>query len=359
MAVLGNRFFLLSKGSKAKDLFIYDSKGEKTRPLLRPSFYTGDTQFISHFTIEKSTALVIHLDSEKGRQFLWAIPKGKETRLKDFTDLFPEEPYQIEWDPLGKRRLFAFQNGYLNRLDVVTNIITPKFLDGVRGFGIFNKKLYVLRSDFVFERMDSEAGREKVLFQDPVLGRSLFGEEGFYKIHVFSDDVILFLGEEGELFANRLPYRFVKEGVLGLQFYPKLKSLLLWKKDALGILDFSKERDEKAIFETGLQLVWVYKQGKNVEQAFWVHEDSHILFRDGKKVFLLELETYGKPHLSEILEVKGGSSIFYSEESGKLYYLEAVDGVFSSLEVLPKMEILPLAFPEREAEPKKKEVSEL
>ena len=53
------------------------------------------------------------------------------------------------------------------------------------------------------------------------------------------------------------------------------------------------------------------------------------------------------------------SAVFYSEESGKLYYLEPETGYLSSIEILPKWEILPRALPEVKEQKKKSQITEL
>ena len=362
VSIPGTRFFLLSKGTKAKYFFIYDWKEDKVRPLFPENFSFLDYKVLSHFQVKESPAFLLRVGNETEENFFWIVPRKEEIQIKDITSLFSEKPRQIEWDPQAKKYLFAFQNDYLNRINLSLNTTEPKFLDRIRGYGLFEKKLYILRSNNTFEQMDLDGKWEKLLLRDPALGGSLFGTKGNYQVKVFSDDIILFLGEKGELLGNRLPYRFIEEGVLGLEFYPKLKRVLIWKKDALGILDFSKQRSElgeKEVFETGPKLIWVFKKGEKIEQAFWVYEGSHILFQDKNKVFLLELETYGKPHLNFLVEVKRKSSIFYSEESGKLYYIDSITGNPTSMEILPRWEILTLPFPERKEEKKKAEIGEL
>ena len=72
----------------------------------------------------------------------------------------------------------------------------------------------------------------------------------------------------GELIGSQIPYRFVDEGVLGLQYERRSKRLLFWKKDALGVLDLSEERDGEGVFETIPKPVWIYQRGERIEQAF-------------------------------------------------------------------------------------------
>jgi hypothetical protein len=207
--------------------------------------------------------------------------------------------------------------------------------------------------------MDLGGEQEKILSQDAVLGASLFRQDNFYRIKVFSEDffsenVLLFHGKDGELLANRLPYRFVPGGVLGFELSSKPKRVLLWTKNTLGILDFFKNRpEEETIFEPAPELVWLIRERENIEQAFWVYEGSHVLFRDQNKIFLMELETYGKPVLHELFEVKNNSSIFYSDESGKLFFIEPETGHLASISLLSKWEILPPSFPEPKEEKRK------
>ncbi len=358
--ISGSRFFLLTKTAFLGDAFVFDWKSERLRPLLSEDGVSlSNAEVSSFFTVPESQSLLIRAVSTDQKKFLWVVLTGRETQIYDLTGLFLEKPERIEWDPDYKKYLFAFQNGYLNRLDVVSRLIRPRFLEHVRGFGLYEKKVYILRDHFVLEQTDPAGNVEKTLLQDPALGKSLFGESEFYKIKVFLDDIILFLGENGELLTNRLPYRLVSSGVLGMEFYPKTKCVLVWKKDAIGIIDFSKERGKENGFEAGPRIAWAFKKGERIEQAFWVYEGSHILFRDKNKVFSLELETYGKPHLYELMEVKPKSSVFYSEEAGKLYYLDRLSGRISFLEVLPRRDLLILPFPERKEEKKQAQIGEL
>ena len=357
--ISGGHVFLIQKTPRIQDLFAYDWKEKKIWPLLPEHSPFHGAVVLSHHNIKGSSALLLRINFQSTEKFLWVVPRKEKTQIKDLTGLFSGRPTRVEWDPQAKKYLFAFKDGGLDRLDIVSGTAEPKFLSNVQGFGLFEKKIYALKLDGSFERVDLEGNGEKQLLHDSILANSLFGEKENYEIKVFAEDLILFLGENGELLANRLPYRFVNEGVLGLEYYPKHKRVLIWKEDALGILDFSKERAEKEIFEAGPEVAWVFKKGEKIEQAFWVYEGSHILFRDGDKVFLLELETYGKPRLDYLVEVKHKSSIFYSEEEGKLYYLDPTTGQPSSIEILPRLEILLLPFPERKEEKKKFRIGEL
>ena len=332
----GNPFFLLKKGPNTQDYVVYDMEEGKGWPLFPMDSPVRGVRVLSWVSLQESPSLLLRVDSQRGKQFLWVEPREKEPLLEDLTDLFVEKPLRVEWDPHERRYLFAFRDGHLNRLDVETKTLLPGFLEGIRGMGLFHKMIYVLREDGTFQRMDEDGKNEEVILSAPAITRPLFGGSGFIQVKVLSKNLILFLGEDGELLANRLPYRFVEEGVRGFDFDASRERLLLWKSDAIGILDFSKEPMESDLFERGPRLVWAFKKGRDIEQAFWVHEGSHLLFRDRENIYLLELETPGNPHLESLLRVKGTSSIAYSEATGRLYYLEPVKGRLCSIEIVPQ-----------------------
>lgn len=359
-----NPTFLLSEGKTLGDIFVRDWTARKLWPLVSKTSPYRDARILSQTSVSESSRLffVVQLGDEK--KFLWVEPDARGSTVTDLTRFFSAEggpePEHIQWDPEKENHLFSFQNGGLGWVDTDSGPQTQRWVQGIRGYGLYGKMIYVLKSDGTFVRMNHQGENEEVLLSDPSLGRSLFAGTGFFNIHVFSKDIILFLGEGGELLANRLPYRFVRSGIKGLQFDPKHEKVLVWGEERIGVLDFSKEeREDEKVFERGPELFWVFKKGANIKQAFWVYEGSHILFRDEDVVYLLELEIYGKPHLYELTRVKEKSSIFYAEDSGKLYYLDPESTALSAIEILPRRDLLLLPFPERREKRKPSEIEEI
>ncbi len=353
----GSRFFLLQRGPRAADLFVYDWKEESYGPLLPRRSIFRDAAILSYFSMPESPTLLLKVNFRGSEKYLWIDFRRKKRRIEDLTVLFPETPHHIEWDGQAKHLIFSSQNGIVSRLDLISKSLDRFFAEAIRGYGLSHGQIYLLKKEPLFLRMDLNGENREPLLKDPALIQSLFGEKPF-RIEVLSKDLIVFLGEEGELLANRLPYRFVEGGVKGLEFQPEEERLLFWTGHEIGVLDFSEAEEDEEIFERGPRRVWVFREGKKIEQAFWVYEGSHVLFRDENEVFLLELETYEKPHVHSLLEVKKGSSVFYSEAAGKLYYLENAAARLASLELLPRREILPLTFPQLREERKRMELVE-
>lgn len=343
----GHHFFLVVKGDRLGGLFLYDWKQEKIQPFLAPGALYENARILSYVAVAKSPNLFFHVQAEEGEKYVWLEHRGRGAQVTDVTRFFPVRPSMVVWDPAKEGRIFSIQEGRLSWFDADARSSVLKWMPETRGFGLHDKMIYVLKPDGEFVRMDPVGENWESILKDPLLSRELFGKKGFFDISIFSKDAILFRGEDGELLANRLPYRFASEGVRGLGWDSRKNQVLVWTKEKIGVLRLSREHEEEKGFERGPELMWAYGQAKKIEQAFWVYEDSHVLFRDAGHLRLLELETYGTPHLYELGSAKRKTAIFYSEESGKVYYLDSGSGALESLEILPRRELLLLPFPER------------
>ncbi|MGB2706178.1 MAG: PEGA domain-containing protein [Candidatus Omnitrophota bacterium] len=335
-ALPGTQFLLLAKGASAGDYAVYDCKGKNKTPLIPAGSQYADCRILSLFTARESSSLLGWLVTKDKRElFLWFSLSGKEPDLSDITDLFPKEPRWVMWDAADENNIFTFQENSVNRLDVKAKALYPGFAQEARGAGVAEKLVYILAVDNTLSSMNYEKKNVNKILEDKKLAASIFGDSGVFRIIPFLKSIILFRGEKDELLANRLPYRFIEKGVKGIEFDKPRERVLLWQKDRVGILDFSTEVTGDVAFEEGPRLNWIFTGGKNIKEAFWVYEASHVLFRDGSDVYLIELQPYGEPHLDRVLRVKEKTAIVYSEETGLLYYLDASNGSLASAEIVP------------------------
>lgn len=86
------------------------------------------------------------------------------------------------------------------------------------------------------------------------------------------------------------------------------------------------------------ELRWVFEEGRDIEQAFWVYDGSQALLQDNGVVTLLAWEPDGEPMVHELLRVKPGCPVCYADESGRLYYLDRATGRLCALDILPRRE---------------------
>ncbi len=345
------QFFILKKGHRVGEHFIYDLSEQKILRVVTEDSPFRDARVLQYYIVKESPAFLLYVESKDTRSFLYVDKEGEDFQVEDITDLFTERPLEIKWDPGATKDLFSFQNGYVNQIDVQAKAVYPKYIENVRGYGVFDKEIYVLKENNTFLKMDYDKKGEEILLGDTALGESLFGEKELFRVKPFPNGIILFWGENGELLANHLPYRFVDKEVTGMTFDQPSECVMLWKKDKLGILDFTTGETEGVAFEKGPEFLWLYEGGGNITQGFWVYEASHVLFKDRNEVFLLEVQTHERFHPNRIIKVRENSSVYYSEESAKLYYLDT-DGKLSCIEVFLKGKALPVIFPEEEEETK-------
>ena len=107
--------------------------------------------------------------------------------------------------------------------------------------------------------------------------------------------------------------------MLGYEVNQDKNRLLFWREDGISIIDF---RPRNLGFDIDPQQDWVLSGARNVIQAFWVNKGSHVIFLEGGKVSLLELDRKGKNRMDHVVKTKIGSKIFYSQKNSSLYCLD-------------------------------------
>jgi len=345
--LLGTKWLLLAEGPQLEDLLVYDWESKRSLPVASDDSLIAGGRISWQTMVRGSAFLVMRVHGRGTDQVIRVDLEANEPALVDVTRVFPSVPRWVTWDPHTPQQLFTFHEGRVDRLDLETMAIYPKVAEQVRGYGVANKQLYVLTDDLIVERRDPHRQRIEVLLDDPETRRALSMAKPPFRLTVLSEALLLFLGDRGELIANQPPYRLVESGVQGFEFDPPHQRLLLWRKDKLGILDASALQQQESDAEPVLALSWVFHDGRDIAQAFWVHHGSHVLFRDRETVWLLDLDAAAPLTPRRLLQVRPGSSILYSETSGTLYYLDRETRRLSSIEILPR-KTLPLELLQRE-----------
>ena len=351
----GNTYLLLEHGKQLKDIFIYlwdegfkalisqESSARKStnlHPLLAPDSPFLEATLINVYSIENSPLLLLYVEFNGDKKFLWIDPVYGTTKVEDITELLPALPENILWDPQDSKNLFTLQDASLNRINLGLKIVYPQIINHVQTFGLHNQNIYILKQNFVFERYDRDGTRQQAPVDDPQLTESLFKDKKPIKISVLSEDLILFLTDRGELICNRLPYRLVENEVKGFKFDRK-NELLLWTDHAVGWIDFTR-KNESSTFEIGPSVTWVVTDAAHVEDAFWANNGNYILYVDRAAVMLTEKGLYGPPAPATfITAIKKDSSVAFSDKMGELLFLKEPEGYLTALEILPNPSLLP------------------
>jgi len=334
--IYDTHLMILARGNKLCDYFVFDWKSDDMWPLVSCTDDTKKTEVLKLFTIRGSDVVVVQTACEEKQNYAW-IRLGKgQPEIKDISTLFVEEPLRIVWDPEEPSQLFSWQDGYVNRLDIEQSAVYPKFASDIVGFGLYDEEVYIIDQKKALRRLDFDKKSEEILLEDPNLRSLLFESKKDVQIFFLDEKTLIFLDSRGSLVTNRLPYHFVKQGVIGWRFNRKKQLLLLWMKGKIGIIDFSETRKEdEGLFEQGLHVTWIYENGEDIRKCFWANNGSHVLFRDENRVYLLERDPYGGSVLHFLAQVDKGGQITYADETGDIYILEKPGGKLIALKLIP------------------------
>ncbi|MFH1837833.1 MAG: PEGA domain-containing protein [Candidatus Omnitrophota bacterium] len=349
----GTDIVLLDGGKGLGSINVYDTSNGKEWPLAEAESPFAKYTPVSFITSENDDSFILHTSSEGEIKYLWIELNENNNTIKDITPFLKKDTSDVKWVQGDDSYIFSIQNGNLTRTDAESGAAYPEYVKGARGYGLFGNEIYVLKSDNVLERMNLNKGGLTVILDDPQVADVVFKNEGKYRIKVLSQDTILFLSSGGALSANKLPYIFADKGVLGVQPDDEKTRVLFWTHAKIGMIDLSTEETENVEFEKGPALTWIYTGGNGIKQVFWVYDDSHMLFVDGKNVLLVSLDPEGDYDVKNILTLKDGSDVLYSEKTGQLYFIPSEGSSLFSTEIVPETSVIQLS---REQEEKKKEV---
>lgn len=330
---------LLETGKKISGIFVYDFAGqEEAKPVfaqgLEEDYVTGRI-----FTIEESPyALIIALNKD-GEKYFWVELDQDEPQVTDVTYLFEREPAQVKWENGNEDEIFVLEKGKVSKIDIKNGAVYPAIAEGVRGYGLYSGKIYFLGQDNELFATDHSGKNRRDIMNDLQVAQEAFPKDGLVDIEIMDRDLFIFKGEKGELSANKLPYKFVDSGVLGMEFDSASSRLLVWEKENIGVIDFGAEETGQTEFEKAPSVKWLYK-GRDINGAFWVYQASHVLFLDGGSLMLMSVLDQGNIMVSG---VAGGNidDFIYSENDGTVYFLDSEDGGVYSTVIVPSKSFIP------------------
>ncbi|MBN1354431.1 MAG: PEGA domain-containing protein, partial [Candidatus Omnitrophica bacterium] len=246
----GTPFILFVKDDTLGGYTIYDTAQKKSHPLVDPDSEYSKMEVVSCMTGKKSTYTAFILRSAGGTRIVWLDVSGKSGNPPvDITEFFTVLPKKLIWHGENQRYIFYKTDSSINRVDMDAGAVYPEYVTGVTGFGISGGAVYILDKDDGIYSMDYDRKNKTPIIEGAKKIRSVFNLSGSYSIIPLPGNIMLFTGTGGELIANKIPYTFVESGLLGYSFDRRREKLLVWKKDSIGILDFTAEATGDVAFE--------------------------------------------------------------------------------------------------------------
>jgi PEGA domain len=325
--------FILREGDGLSDYFIYNLKDQSLRPLTKGNPLPTAAKVLKVFTSPGSSSFFMSCNAFGVRKYIFLNPDKESILVQEISALVPAEPYSVLWDPSDIDTLFVFVDDYIDKIDLKEKVRHERYFENVRGFGIYQKHVYILTDINNVEKYDYPKENLKTVLNDPVLGNFIFGTEGYFRIEPLLKDTVMFFGEKkGELSLSKVPHRFVRGAVKGTLFNEHHRKLLFWQDNQIGMINLDSQVSG---FDKTLSVNWFFKGAKEIKQGFWVYDTSHVLARDRDQVFLFDLNNANLARLVPIALVKSLTSVYYDEGTGVLYYLEPSSGNLLLMQIIP------------------------
>ncbi|MFH1061369.1 MAG: PEGA domain-containing protein [Candidatus Omnitrophota bacterium] len=287
-------------------------------------------------------ALVVAKQGDKN-YYLWTDLRVPGGPVLDLSQLFVGVVDKICWNSEDNESIFYLSENSLNRINIKENAVYPNIADNIKGFGIINKKILVVNGANQFEEIDYKNNTKKSLIGQWSLLPDVFQKALSLKMQILSEKIVLFIDDHGSLLSTTLPYELIPAKVIGLGDILDDNKVLVWTKTKLGYIDF-KEIKHEGIFEAGPRVEWVVKNAKDMQQAFWVNNGSHILFRDGNQIKLVQMESYARDSIFNVGYAT--DTIAYFDNLGKAFLKDRDTNKFISLTVVPKHGLIKFVLPE-------------
>lgn len=342
---------ILARGHTFKDNYLFDGTEISTDPLASRIFLYADARLQDVATIQDNPLAVLTLVLQKEIKYLLLQPD--KDSLMDISAIIIRPPEKFFLDPDDMSTVYSLHKDQIDMIKPQTGALYPGYVEHVRGFGAKGKKLYVLSQEGILLRMNQDRTGPEILLSDASVSASIFDPKGIYEIYPLLPGTFVFLGDEGQLTTNHLPRKIRDRGCRGIAFDGQQNRLLFWTKNEIGTVEFLRNAPDNDLFSNGSVIQRIFEEGRNIQQCLWIYEGSHILFRDANKVFLAELMPQGPPHIEFLVQIKNNTDIFFSKETGTIYYLDAKMEGLQALDILSGK--TPAALPQAEnREPEEK-----
>lgn len=341
----GNPYLIATNGPNAENAFVHiwdegiaqnlipanGTKASELKPLFPTDFDQRTAKIIQWHTINNSPYLLIEIEADGNKKFLWADPLFGTPKIEDITDLFPVAPETIQWAQNDARHLLSFQNNTINRIDIATKAIYPKIIDHAVAFSQWEQTIFFLTEDKMLKKANTNGTNQELVSENPVFNDLVAHYFPFEKITPVADNVVVLLGGRGEILINVKPYLLVENGVTDFKWNDKPTRLVLWSKNKIGFIDFSKRTQD-----IEPKIMWVTEKVENITNVFWANEGSHILFVDDGQVLIADTGCCGPPGIQKIIDAAKGTAVYYSDKTGKMFFTDKNKKRLYSAEILPQ-----------------------
>jgi PEGA domain len=330
----GYPYVILMKGTGARDVVVYDIPGRRfisvidERSALRNALVTGC------LTVGGSSEFLLETVNRASLGILGVRIQRPRAMVQDLTEVLPAQFEDPQWAVGSPEVIFSYNGSSVDRTNVRTGTVTRGIVTQVSGYGLDGRWLYAISWQRHLLRFDLENQTRQDLsrFDGAVEG---FPLGRFVSVRPVGADLIL-LWSQGRRFTAAGPaFRESATEVRGYQADSRTGRVLLWQAHRLAII-------EKRAGASAPALQWLDVDAKDIQQACFVTESTNVLYRDGSSIFLAGRLQDHEWRVNLVATARLGTSMYYAEREGKLYYIDPETGRLFTTVIVPRQQILDL-----------------
>ncbi len=316
------------------------------KPLFPRQLSIPKGRILNHFAVTASPYLIFEIETDFGRKYLWTDLIFGPSKTEDITNLFPVNPQSIQWSQNDPRHLYSLQDHTINRLDMATKAIYPGIIENVENFSTYNQIIYFISSDKTLLRANTNDLEDTV---QPASNSQTFNDLiikqfPFTTMWAASEHIVFLIGKNGTLLSNLKPYLISEKNIKGFKWHKKFRKLAFWNSKQIGIMDFSKKNTDEIP-----TVAWINVAFKEISQVYWANEDSHLLIADDGQIYLADIQCCETQDIRKIVEIQPRSNVYFSNKTGKVFYISKETSRLSSLDIIPQHTLISAGSTEKKA----------
>ena len=349
-------FLLLANGPLVKDYFVLNLKagisemigiemGELTPPILPAPLSADSLKYSDHkvkrlFTAPESTLVLCEVSGPGPDEFLLFDIGNNESAPMRITDLFPSPPQDVQWAPQLRHVFFSLQGNRINKIDVSAKALYPNMISSISAFHLADNTIFALLSDRKFISLDFDGKTKGVLFNFHGVAQDALAKTPVF-IAMLKKNIFIFKNSLGDIFSNLQPDIILARHVRGTAVDRPNERMAFWTKNKIGYLEAWPEKHRPGSPGARLRATWLPVNLNNIRQVFWVNDGGYLLCLDSNRVVLIEVTPYPDPDEAEVVRVQKNSRMYFSNQTGELFFLHPDTSALFSINMIPERTLLP------------------
>jgi hypothetical protein len=239
----------------------------------------------------------------------------------------------VRWDPKNKDVLFYMSDDNLYRMDLNSPQDKKLVAQHIASYDFSPKGLFYMQlPEGIVYRTSLDAADEPRQITTSAPDDM---DDSSYRITVYDEDRIVLLNRSHDLYIYNKGeedtyFNKLSDNADGSQFSDDGKKLLFWTDNEISTYFVRKWEVQPARSEN--ETMSITRLSDRIENVQWARDYEHVLFTNGSKIKIIEIDNRDHRNMMDILTLGGSdSSVFNNFTDGKIYFTEKNDQGQASL----------------------------